>query len=120
MTPDDQTAYEVLLERIEGVKNDTSEIRSKVECLDKNYQVFREEYTRGHATMEAAVARAHERIDEHDEKIAILVHSFEKQRDLIQPLIATNKILSWMGGTLGGSVLLLIWLVITGQVQLQF
>ena len=36
------------------------------------------------------------------------------------PVIATNKILSYLGGVLGGSVILLIWMIIIGQVRVVF
>jgi len=109
MTPDDQTAYEVLLERIDGVRVDLSHLREGVKCLEKQANGYMTEY-----------AKTTVRIENHDERIRNLEGNFDKLKDLIRPLIATNKILSYLGGVLGGSVLLLIWMMITGQVSVLF
>ena len=113
MSPEDNTAYDVLLERIETVRDDAREIKSSVKCLDQNYRAFREEYTRGHVQVESSIERAHERIDENEEAIGNL-------RKAVEPLVPTYKVLLWIGGALGTSVLVLIWMLITGQVQLLF
>jgi len=38
----------------------------------------------------------------------------------VQPLIFANKVMMWLAGILGTSIIILIWSLITGQAQVVF
>ena len=100
---------EVLRERLDTVQRDLKEIKNGVKDIDKNQRKLSEEF------LVACEQNAHrdERLDKHDERIKAI-------EDAIKPMIFAYKILAWVGTLLGGSIFVLVWMVITGQVQLVF
>ena len=111
---------QVLLERLDTLREDTKEIKQSVNCLDQNYRTFREEYTRGHVQVEASIDSAHTRLDKQEKRIELIVNDYKTLHELIQPMVFAYRILVGISSILGGSILLLVWLMITGQVQLLF
>jgi len=111
---------QVLLERLDTLREDTKEIKQSVNCLDQNYRTFREEYTRGHVQVEASIDSAHTRLDKQEKRIELIVNDYKTLHELIQPMVFAYRILVGISSILGGSILLLVWMMITGQVQLLF
>lgn len=52
-----------------------------------------------------------------ENKIDELLEELSKS---VQPLVYQSKVLTWLGGALGLSILALIWAIIIGQVQIVF
>lgn len=117
---DDRTNIEVLLERLSNVQTDVSDIKATVKCIEKRETTFERQYIKENAAVVQRASEAHNRLDSVEQEQKTQRKLITDLQKTIQPLVATNKIISWMGGILGASVLLLIWLLITGQVQLLF
>ena len=121
MAADDiATNLGVLTERVTSVQDDIKEIKAVVDCSEKRGVAFEKHYIAEHARIMHKADAAHKRIDNHDNRIADISTQLLILTKSIQPLIATNKVLGWLGGVLGASILVLIWMIIIGQVTLNF
>lgn len=110
----------VLIERIETLRVDISELKQLMMTHIEAQEQDQRQYLREHAKVEASTVAAHRRLDDLEKLTAGLVNDTKALKDAIQPLIFANKILTWVGVLLGGSVVALIWSIITGQVTLVF
>lgn len=95
----------VVLERIENMRCDVTEIKGDVKQL---------------MGLPGQMSQANSRLDDHDAEIKELRKQMQTVRDAIQPLIQTNKMLAWLAGIIGVSIVSLIWMMIIGQVQVVF
>lgn len=134
-----QTSQQVLVERLSNLQTDVTDIKStslpKIEasiaCFGGNLDRLERLYLVEHEKMNSKVDAAHRRLDDHAgkitdqsvrsetntrriEEIAVQIIKLEKT---IQPLI---KILVWLGVTFFGSLIALIWSIVTHQVTLVF
>jgi hypothetical protein len=110
----------VILERIKNLQGDVTEIKTAVKCGEKRAQEFERLYIKEHGVVEQSAQAAHDRLDIQDERMVVLDKSIKTLVEVIQPLVTTNNVLKWVGGLLGGSIFILIWMIILGQVQLVF
>jgi len=113
----------IVATKIEALRDDIKELKGLVKSIDSQQR-------------EAVIERvkicnqadaAHRRLDEFESRCMERRQEMEnlrKQVDRIQkamqPLITANKILVYVGIGLAGSVMGLIWGILTGQVQLVF
>lgn len=110
----------VVLERLDNLQVDVTEIKKAVKDGEERAREFDRQYIKAYAVVENSASAAHGRLDDHEERLKGLEVSIRKLVEVIQPLVTTNSILKWVGGILGGSVFILIWMIILGQVQLVF
>ena len=112
MTSENQeTQVEIILERVKYIQESMKGLIESVKCLTDAQQHFLQEYIKAHTIIEQKTTAAHDRLDDHEDRLDTL----EKA---IQPLILANKLLIWIGGILGVSIITLIWMLITQQVQI--
>jgi len=110
----------VVLEMISNIQDDVTEIKKDVKDGKERSQEFERLYIKAYAQVEQSAQSAHKRLDDHEVRLKGLEDSIKKFVEVIQPLVTTNNILKWVGGILGGSIFILIWMIILGQVQLVF
>ena len=110
----------VVSERLHAVQGDVTEIKQTVKCFDNREMAFEKHYIKEHARLVHKTDAAHKRLDNHDNQLSDIKAQLLILTKSIQPLIVTNKFLGWMGGVLGISILLLIWMIIIGQVTLVY
>jgi hypothetical protein len=106
---------DVILERITNVQGDVSEIKTSVGCLSKDSQTFQRQYIRDHSEVTMKVSASHRRLDEHELRMKAIEAQMQELRDALHPLIITNRILGFIGGAVGLSVIALIWSLVTGR-----
>lgn len=99
---------DVLLERVGALQTDITDIKCSTTALSSSLSMLRENYLVEHEKLVAAVRMLSTKVDEHDK----VIDDLEKK---IEPLMAAHKILVWVAGILGGSIIVLIWMVITHQ-----
>ena len=106
---------EVVLEKIINVQDDVSEIKKDVGDLNKSYLAYQRVAIKESAEFSMKVISSHRRLDAHEERMRSMEKQMKEIRDALQPLIYTNRILAFIGGSLGLSVTALIWSLITGR-----
>lgn len=112
--------HAVLVERLKNLQDDLVKIDQGVSSLNDKFGCFERGYLVEHAKVVNRADEAHARLADHLKRIEMLEARFEQLSKLISPLIQTNKIVVWIGGALGLSVLGLVWSILTGQVTLLF
>lgn len=110
----------VILERIDSLRDDIAEVKAGMSDVTSWRHEFEKRYEVAHNDIDHKANLAHQRIDEIKLKQEENTAQIKALRDAIQPMIYTNKVLSFIGGTLGVSVIALIWAIMTGQVSLVF
>jgi len=124
MTPTDSNttrqSLDLISNKLDHVKETVDTIKTDVKCLDQKQNAFEKTYIKEHQIVVSMatdnreeVIRAHRRIDE-------IEKSMKELQRTIQPLVATNKILTVLGGILATSVIALIWSIVTHQVSIVF
>jgi DNA repair exonuclease SbcCD ATPase subunit len=108
-----QKSNEVIIERLTGLKEDLEKLNTVVTCLNENYQGFMTRYVQGHTEVEMKASAAHQRLDRLEPRL-------EGLEKAVAPLIMANKVIVWIAGVLGLSVIAMIWSVLTHQVQMVF
>ena len=118
---------EVIIERIEALRCDVQDISKKLEDHNRREGEFREHYVKEHGLVDNKAQRAHERIDqvearimEHAKQMDALRQAMDSLQKSVQPLIFANKVMMWLAGILGSTIIILIWSLITGQAQVVF
>lgn len=106
---------EVALEKISNIEEDVSEIKKGFGDLNKSFLAFQRLSIKESAEFSMKVVSSHRRLDTHEERLKAIETQMTEIRDAIQPLIYTNRILAFIGGSLGVSVVALIWSLITGK-----
>lgn len=117
----------VLNERVVSIQSDIGEIKSSLACVSSNLERLERLYLVEHEKLSGRLDVTSRRLDEqitrsndNTKRIEEITNQVIKLEKSIQPLIFSNKILIWLGGILGASVVALIWMIITGQVALVF
>ena len=116
--PPQPTSNAVLLERIENIIEKVDELAGDIRCNNGEFVKFAREYAGAHTQVVNSTEQAHKRIDELKTRMDALELSVKKMTDSIHPLIYTNKILTWLAGVLGVSIVALIWSIITHTLEL--
>jgi len=123
--PNSQSAdIKVIMAQMEGVQNTLDEIKTTLKCMNDWRSSFELLYTGEHVKLEESTKAAHRRLDllepKVDELAKTLLSSTQAIEHALGPLKTQAKIIAWVGGILGTSIILLIWAIIIGQVQLVF
>lgn len=131
-------SFDIVLERVANMQGDVSEIKNSVKCLDECQHRFERDYLQEHAKVVQESNAAHRRLDEFEKRMKERNADFEYRmterskesaalrvqmtaiQESMTPLIAAYRVLAFLGGALGLSVIALIWSLITGQVKLVF
>ena len=108
----------VLLEKLENVSKQVDGLSSDIRCNATDFTRFAKEYQGSHTQVVESDKQAHARIDELKKRMDAFEDGMRKLTESIQPLIVTNKILSWLAIAFGGSVIALIWAIVTHTVEL--
>lgn len=116
--PAAQGGNAVILERIESLRNDVCQLRNDVKENTTEQQNFRVEYEKRHAQVEQDVEKLKVTSNEHEKDITGLEATVKKLEETIQPLALQSKIIAWIGGAIGLSVIALIWAILTHEVIL--
>ena len=116
--PAPQISNAVLLEKINNVLKEVGEMSSDIRCNSADFSRFANEYAGAHVEVVESTKNAHKRIDELKMRMDALDASMKRLTDSIHPLIYTNKILTWLAVGFGGSIMALIWAILTHTVEL--
>lgn len=108
----------VLLEKINNVLEKVDDLAGDVKCNSTDFSKFAKEYAGAHAEVVGRADHAHKRIDELKLRMDATDEAVKKLTDSIRPLIYTNKILTWLAVGFGGSVIALIWAILTHTIEL--
>ena len=109
---DDRLAGQ-LIERIDNVGEDVKEIKSTVNKMRDEARKVEKHCSERHIRTEGLVEGHEERIKENTRAIKAL-------QDSVQPLVMMSKVLGFVATLLAASVIGLIWMIITHQVQIVF
>lgn len=91
-----------LTTRLEQIGRDVAEIKAMVRALEERVRHIENNEAGAHPIMESRIDAAWRKIEEHDKRIEVI-------NQAIARLEQTNRMLAWLGGILGSTVL--IWLV---------
>lgn len=94
-------SIEVVLERLNAVRDNVTDIKDTVIEIEK----------RQHAMIIAAA-----KVEDHEKRIAEVEKKVEMLWSSVQPVILMSKILGVVGTILAGSVIALIWSILTHQI----
>jgi VIT1/CCC1 family predicted Fe2+/Mn2+ transporter len=129
-----EIATAVLEERLRAVSSDILEIKTEqqeiktiLSGLSANFEVFQRTYIEKHGDVKKDTERAHLRLDVVDKQIAaqaslisILATSIGALEKLVGPLVFASRITSGAAVVVGGSIVVLIFAILTHQVTLTF
>jgi len=88
--------------RIEQVAHDVAEIKQMLRGIEERVRVLETHEAGSHPLMESRIDVALRKIEEHDRRIKTL-------EDMVVKLDDNNRLLSWLGGILGSTVI--VWLI---------
>lgn len=91
-----------------------------IDTIQRTLQDLIIEYRTQHQRVVDRAQSAHERIDKLESDVAKMASLISQLKELMAPVLFANKIIVWVATVLGASVILLVWSMITGQVQLVF
>jgi len=108
----------VLLEKIDNVLRNVENMSCDIKTNANDFTRFSREYEGSHTQVVESDKQAHARIDELKKRMDAFDEAMKKLTESIQPLIFTNKILTWLAVLLGGSIVALIWSILTHEITL--
>ena len=103
----------VIVERLDRIQADLWKIQARMDTQEQDRGKFREDYLVGHTELEALARETARTVSKHDTQIEAL-------EEIIKPIALSNKIVSGVAALLGGSIILLIWQLLTGEAQVFF
>jgi hypothetical protein len=103
----------VVAERLGALTDVVVEVKDLVKCLDGRLDTFERQYIERHTQVVADVRTHTARLDDYERRLDAL----EK---IVQPLVMYARILSFIGGAAGLSIIALIWALLTGQATVSF
>lgn len=123
MPPNPQTTA-VIIERLDRIQGDICALQGQITKQDEDRHEFRELYIAEQVNARRDIDAAHvairenkaavdKRIEDHEREINIL-------KDAVKPLVWQSRLMTAVLSILGGSVVLLIWQLLTGQAQVIF
>lgn len=111
----------VVLERIKELQTDVAELKSELKCVQAAFDAFKMGLAERIIQMDSSGTQsARKSIDNHEERIAALERAAIEVRMLRESMNTTNKILAFLGTTIGALFLTLLWMFITGQAEVIF
>lgn len=113
MTPAASPTNAVIIERLERIQADVCAINARMERQEKERADFRESYLLGHAEIESIAKGTASQVAKHQQQIDAL-------EEMVKPLVWQSRVITAVVSVLGGSVILLIWQLLTGQAQVIF
>ena len=108
----------VLLEKINNLIKKIDDITDDIKCNAGDFTKFAKEYAGAHVQVVERAELAHKRIDELNKRVDAMDAAIKQLTDSIHPLVYTNKILTWLAVIIGGSIITLIWAILTHTVEL--
>jgi len=93
-----QKQIAVVSMQIEKIAQDILEIKEKICTLEERMRLIETNQAGSHPLLEAKIDAAWRRLEEHERKL-----------EIVSKLEQSNKMLTWLGGILGSTVL--IWLI---------
>ena len=111
MTPTPTPPNAVILERIDNLRSDIAELKTQVTCINDNQYRFEKTYVERHAEVVTMAEKNKERLDKLEPQVDRLIES-------IKPWVFQSRIIAWLAGIFGASVIALIWAIITHQVTI--
>lgn len=119
MTPSASPANnQVILERIDAMRADVAELKGLFQQHTATQIAFERESAVVRADHESKLIAAHRRLDDLEKRDKERSDQIDALRAAVQPLIYTNKILTWLAVLLGGSIVTLIISIVTHQVTI--
>jgi len=88
--------------RLEQVARDVSEIKQMLRAVEERVRALENHEAGAHPLMESRIDAAWRKLEEHDKRIDALTQ-------VVSRLDHSNRLMAWLGGILGSTVL--IWLV---------
>lgn len=110
----------ILTERIEAQSATLCEVRADIKAIGEAVTNLATEYRVEHARVVDRTHAAHQRIDGVERRLDALTSATDEMRKTIQPLIATSKVIMWLGGVVGVTLVAFLWSIMTGQVTVLF
>ena len=120
MTPPNPINNAVIIARLDSLACDMAEIKAQLKESLQSSNKFRIDYEVRQAAIESKATAAHLRLDEHTIELKELADKEDKTEQIVAALAFQAKIVSWIGGILMSSIIVLIWGILTGQVRLTF
>jgi hypothetical protein len=119
-------SLDVLLERLDYLRNEIAEMKDQLRVHLKSEQDWERDSIEVHSTLRNAIDAAHRRLDdqakrlgEQEEQIKGVTAEIRLLQSMIGPLVTTNKILSVIGGLLGTSIFALIWAILLHRISIS-
>ncbi len=91
-----------LTTRVNRIAEDVAEIKQMLKAIEERVRVLENQEAGSHPIMESRIDAAWRKLDEHDKRLDNLTH-------VVSRLDQSNKLIAWLGGLLGSTVL--IWLI---------
>lgn len=91
-----------LTTRLDQVARDVSEIKQMLRAVEERVRALENHEAGAHPIMESRIDAAWRKLEEHDKKIDNLTQ-------IVSRLDHSNRLMAWLGGILGSTVL--IWLI---------
>jgi len=125
-TPSRATS-DVVVERLAYLQKDVTELKTSFSCFSGQLERLERTYLVEHEKLVGKVDSANARIDSalvdiklQNDRVKELTNNVDALERSVSPLVTSNKIMAWIGSALGLSVIALLWMLLTGQVQLIF
>ena len=106
------------------MRDDINELKTRIDCLSAAFAERGTIHARENERLIMQADAAHRRLDILEprvEKLDLAIRNeLQTLKDAVGPLKSQARIITWVGVMLGGSMMALIWSIITGQVHLVF
>lgn len=103
----------LILERIEALRCDISDIKTAVGSLAGDYQQFQLNYVKSHEKLEGKVAQDSKTIEDHERRL-------EAMEALIKPLVFQSRIIAVVGGVFLSVLIGFLWAIFTHTAVITF
>jgi hypothetical protein len=98
------------------IADEIKELKARFIEHDKIEREFQAQYWMRHSEVKQSAEASHRRIDKIEVAQAEMHRDYKQLASQIAPLIQAYKILAFLGGAIGLSIIALIWSLITGSV----
>lgn len=88
--------------RLDQVAKDVTEIKSMLKAIEERVRALENHEAGAHPLMESRIDAAWRKLEEHDKRL-------DTMNQIVSRLDHSNRLMAWLGGILGSTVL--IWLV---------